>query len=372
LNFDSNTFVIDATNNRVGVGTASPAENIEIAESAAGVVGPVLYLHNTVDNASTGHGAEIRFNLRAAEATARNAAIRAVAESGFGTNPALTFLTSSGSTGEPTERMRITSAGNVGIGTSSPADSSSKLTVSGVSTTLLDASGSLLRFNKSAGTDTAWVSNRSYGWHNGNGLAISTQTADDLKFGTNSTERMRIDSSGRLLVGLGSSVNAGGKLQVSDGVLVTYFTGNDIVFGRNATSYIENAAGTSSTIAVVSNTNGVILNNGATSWSSFSDARLKDVIEPISNALAKVAYINPVIGKYKTDSDGTRRSFLIAQDVQQALPEAVSEQVNEKADGETYLTVSYTDVIPLLVAAIQEQQAIINDLKARIETLESK
>jgi hypothetical protein len=185
-------------------------------------------------------------------------------------------------------------------------------------------------------------------------------------------ERMRIDSSGRLLVGLSSSVNAGGRLQVSDGVLVTYFTGNDIVFGRNATSYIENRAGTSSTIAVVSNTNGVILNNGATSWSSFSDARLKDVIEPITNALAKVAYINPVIGKYKTDSEGTRRSFLIAQDVQKALPEAVSEQVNEKSDGETYLTVSYTDIIPLLVAAIQEQQAIITDLKSRIEALEAK
>jgi hypothetical protein len=249
-------------------------------------------------------------------------------------------------------------SGNVGIGTASPSSR-------------IDARGSNnstnYRFGDSTGANALNIYNNTT-----SGVVDLGTSASAMGFSNAGSERMRIDSSGRLLVGLGSSVNAGGRLQVSDGVLVTYFTGNDIVFGRNATSYIENSAGTSSTIAVVSRTNGVILNNGATSWSSFSDARLKDVIEPISNALAKVAYINPVIGKYKTDSEGTRRSFLIAQDVQQALPEAVSEQVNEKADGETYLTVAYTDVIPLLVAAIQEQQAIITDLKARIETLEAK
>jgi hypothetical protein len=175
--------------------------------------------------------------------------------------------------------------------------------------------------------------------------------------------RQIIDNGGRVLIGLTSSLNSACKLQVSDGTLSTLFSGNDILFTRNQTSYLGNYSGTSANIAVVSNTNGVVLNNGATSWSSFSDARLKDVIEPISNAIEKVAYLNPVIGKYKTDAEGTRRSFLIAQDVQQALPEAVSEQVNEKGDGETYLTVSYTDVIPLLVASIKELKAEIDLLK---------
>lgn len=114
---------------------------------------------------------------------------------------------------------------------------------------------------------------------------------------------------------------------------------------------------------------GVFLAHNATSWSSTSDERRKDIIEPITDAANKVSQLRAVIGKFKTDDEGTRRPFLIAQDVQAVLPEAV--QTQEDKDGE-FLGMSYTDVVPLLVAAIKEQQAIINDLKARIETLEAK
>jgi hypothetical protein len=115
---------------------------------------------------------------------------------------------------------------------------------------------------------------------------------------------------------------------------------------------------------VVAGTNGVYLNNNANSWTSVSDERKKDIIEPITNATSKVSTLRAVIGKYKTDAEGTRRSFLIAQDVQAVLPEAVNE--TEGKEG-LVLGLSYTDVIPLLVAAIKEQQAIIESLKARLD-----
>lgn len=113
--------------------------------------------------------------------------------------------------------ITVDASSNVGVG-ANPADGAARLTVSGTSAVLLDASGSLLRFNKTAGADTGWLSNRSYGWHNGNGLALSTQTADPLRFGTNGAERINIDSSGRVtmpyqpawggsLSGTGSSVS---------------------------------------------------------------------------------------------------------------------------------------------------------------------
>ena len=70
-----------------------------------------------------------------------------------------------------------------------------------------------------------------------------------------------------------------------------------------------------------------------------------------------------MIGKYKKDVQGTRRVFLIAQDVQAVLPEAVNAQNDEIKT----LGLQYTDVIPLLVAAIQEQQVIIESLKARLD-----
>jgi len=111
---------------KVGIGTSSPQYITEIAKSQSGGVGPTLYLHNTVDAPVAGHAAEIRFNLRAEEATTRNAAIQAVAEGTYGTSPALTFLTSSGSSGSATERVRIDSSGNLLVGTTTnPVSSSS-------------------------------------------------------------------------------------------------------------------------------------------------------------------------------------------------------------------------------------------------------
>jgi hypothetical protein len=111
---------------------------------------------------------------------------------------------------------------------------------------------------------------------------------------------------------------------------------------------------------------GVYLGWGNTSWTANSDERNKDIIEPILDAVNKVSSLRAVIGKYKTDNEGTRRSFLIAQDVQKVLPEAVD------ATNPDNLGVQYTEVIPLLVAAIKEQQALIESLTSRLTALEGK
>jgi hypothetical protein len=116
---------------------------------------------------------------------------------------------------------------------------------------------------------------------------------------------------------------------------------------------------------IVNSSAGVYLGSGATAWASASDERLKDIIEPITNGLTKVASLRTVIGKYKTDAEGTRRSFLIAQDVQAVLPEAISTtMVKDDETNTEYLGVSYTDVIPLLVAAIKELKAEFDAYKA--------
>ena len=128
--------------------------------------------------------------------------------------------------------------------------------------------------------------------------------------------------------------------------------------------------------------NGVQLTNGATSWTSWSDERMKDIIEPIEGAIGKVKTLRTVIGKFKTEEEGIRRPFLIAQDVQKVFPEAVTESIlvdevdkediYKKLGKQERLLLSYTDLIPLLTAAIKEQQETIESLKARIEALENK
>jgi hypothetical protein len=86
---------------------------------------------------------------------------------------------------------------------------------------------------------------------------------------------------------------------------------------------------------------------------------LKNIIEPITNAVEKVARLRSVIGTFKADPDQKRRPFLIAQDLQRVLPEAVDESPNEM------LGVQYTEVIPLLVAAINELGKEIEQLLQR-------
>lgn len=105
---------------------------------------------------------------------------------------------------------------------------------------------------------------------------------------------------------------------------------------------------------------GVVLSSGSTAWAANSDERLKHIIEPIEHAAEKLSSMRAVIGRYKQDTEGTRRAFLIAQDVQSVLPEAVDVYDDEIGT----LAVRYTDTIPLLVAAIKELKAEIDALKA--------
>ena len=106
---------------------------------------------------------------------------------------------------------------------------------------------------------------------------------------------------------------------------------------------------------------GVYLTDGANTWASSSDERVKEIIEPITDAANKVSTLRAVIGRYKTDSSDKRRAFLIAQDVESVLPEAVSIADEEKG----LLGLAYSETIPLLVAAIKE-------LNAKVQALESQ
>ena len=168
--------------------------------------------------------------------------------------------------------------------------------------------------------------------------------------GNTKTERARIDASGNLLVGTTSQAN-GCKVSLQYGGTVSWGLGPSS--GSN-TFYVTNNSGT-----------GVYLSTGSTSWAATSDERTKDIIEPITNAAEKVASLRAVIGKYKTDEEGVRRAFLIAQDVQAVLPEAISVQEDELGT----LGVQYTDTIPLLVAAIKELKADLDATKAELAAL---
>jgi hypothetical protein len=127
-------------------------------------------------------------------------------------------------------------------------------------------------------------------------------------------------------------------------------------------SYSSIFSGTNQYFTCVNTSGGVYLNGGsATSWSAVSDETRKVIIEPITGGLDKIATLRTVIGRLKTDDESVRRPYLIAQDVQAVLPEAVSESKDKEG---VVLGLSYTEVIPLLVNAIQELKAEFDAYKA--------
>jgi len=132
-------------------------------------------------------------------------------------------------------------------------------------------------------------------------------------------------------------------------------TGNGVIYTRHTGTaggkyWSTGADGGNNFVVFNQGAVGMYMTDGGTSWTATSDERMKDIIEPITGAVSNIAQLRSVIGKYKTDAEGVRRPFLIAQDVQKVLPEAVIER-----DG--ILGMSYTDVVPLLVAAIKELAA---------------
>jgi hypothetical protein len=249
-------------------------------------------------------------------------------------------------------------AGNVGIGTSSPTV---KLQVNGVissNDTVRVSDGTTVTIMSTAG--------------GGEGI-VGTSSNHTLQFRTNNTERARIDTNGNMVVGVSATnhkllvVDNNDRAQAAAQFSITG-SGYSAYHSLDATAYYigQNSASRELRIYSGSSTTvGVRLTAGNNAWQTYSDERMKDIIEPIENAAQKVSTLRTVIGKYKTDEADTRRVFMIAQDVQAVLPEAVT------TDAEGMLGMAYDHIVPLLVAAIKEQQALIQTLTDRITALET-
>jgi hypothetical protein len=194
----------------VGIGTSSPVTGAQLTVAGSGLA---------VTGQNIAHSAN---SIRIGEEGSGAAQIRCYGPDAS-TNGSLTFVMSR-SDGLNSKDVVIDSSGRLGIGTSP----SELLHVSGGLVRLEDgASGSVIRFYKSS-AQTAFISNRSFGFHDGNGLALQTSTADPIRFAINDSEAVRIDSSKRLLVGT-SSLSANVRAA---------FRGNSFGAGVNSTIYM--------------------------------------------------------------------------------------------------------------------------------------
>ena len=268
--------------------------------------------------------------------------------------------------GTPSEAMRIDSSGRVGIGTTATQQTLT-IDVNDSGTTQASFNGiNIANTNTTANNGSAITFGQTVAGNSNARIGV-IQTArgpsesQEMFFGLlgsgSYSERMRIDSSGRLLVGT-TVAHAANRNAFENGT-----TGQISFRHSSTTAGRHNLVGMNSGSAFVitdsSGLTGVQLAYSGTSWATLSDERHKTDLAPIEEGLSKVGTLRAVTGRLITDSETKSRSFLIAQDVQSVLPQAV-----DTTDPDA-LALSYTDVIPLLVAALKES-------KERIETLETK
>ena len=271
-----------------------------------------------------------------------------------------------------TERMRIDSSGNVGIGNSSPGR---KLHIhdgsgSSAQTIQIDSGGvgllsiqsgttseSRIEFGDSSNDDAGYIY-----YENDN---------DVMKFGINASERMRVNSSGNFMVGQtnGSSGTVG--IVCNANGLLTNCTSNTDASVIN----INNLTGAKNLILFRSDgTNrGSIETNGSTvTYNTTSDYRVKENVVDIDGAIDRVKQLLPKRFNFISHPERTVDGFL-AHEAQTVVPEAVTGTHNEvDDDGNAVMQgIDQSKLVPLLTAALQEAIAKIETLETKVAALEA-
>lgn len=280
---------------------------------------------------------------------------------------------------ENSERMRIDSAGDVGIGTSNPT---AKLHIkTGTSTVTPASSTDLLISDSSSSAIINCVSNvyGTAGMYLGDTSDVDragvyySNYYDRLAFKTNASEKMHIDSTGDVLIGTTSGGTLGSKLRVagriegtsliaSSNASVFYQGGN---FGyptiecrgySNTTSYTQllvrftNLSGTTK--------GSITISGSATTYNTSSDERLKENIRDAGDAGDKIDAIK--IRQFDWIEGGEHQDYgVIAQELLPVAPEAVTEGHTE----DDMMGVDYSKLVPTLIKEIQSLRRRVKELE---------
>lgn len=290
------------------------------------------------------------------------------------------------------ERMRINSAGNVGIGTTTPG---AKLAVLGSAVTSAtsgeadlavgDVNGNHISFQGGTGTSSL----KMIAAYNGNvqstlflnywgGAGIYLTGADAaarVSVGqTDVSEKFNVAGNTKIYGNLGLGFTGTGPLTTTSRLHMNV-AGNSTdwdvrldsegwqgALRMSPDNYLDmtNRAGAGGTIGGT----GFARLNSTGTWTVVSDGRLKCDIEPLQGMLDKAMALRPVNFHFKSDPAGEKQVGFVAQEVEELFPSLVT-------NGEI-LTMDYAGMSTVAIGAIKEQQAIISALQKKIADLEKE
>jgi Chaperone of endosialidase len=336
---------IDSSNN-VGIGTTSPLAKLNLGSG-------IFRLDNGITTANF-------FATMAARYDSSHPFTLMVENNIGGTASEVMGIYSPGGGGYLNPCFPLNAATGVGIGTTSP---SYKLSVNGTAVGSAvwanvnntdTTSGALGGFFGSNGAVNAVMYASSYAGYGTYGMT----TNHPMVFITNNTERMRIDTSGNMLVNTTTNSPDLGRITVA------YSTGVNNGIGFVANSTIGMSACT------FRNPNGqvgaIVTSGSTTTYSTSSDYRLKENVTPMTTGLEKISALKPVYFDWISDKS-TGEGF-IAHELQAVIPQAVTgekDAVNEDGSIKTQ-GVDYSKIVVHLVAALQELSAKVTALEAMI------
>ena len=257
------------------------------------------------------------------------------------TSGTLSILTGSGA---GTTAIAVDASQNVGVGTTSP---NTKLDVvnSGTTSTIIQTRN---------GTVSVYLdANNAYSY-------LNTFTNHPMLFGTNNAERMRVDTSGNLLISSTSMPSGDSKMFV-------YMNAGDGTVWQNTGSTGASAPVSLGFLNSSGTRVGFIAASGTgVAFTSTSDYRLKENIQPMVGALEKVSQLKPCTYKWKS-TGGDGQGF-IAHELQAIVPDCVTgEKDAVDAEGNpSYQGVDTSFLVATLTAAIQELKAELDALKAKV------
>lgn len=297
-----------------------------------------------------------------------------------------------------TERMRITSTGNVGIGTTSPDE-------------LLHIKGGSDRPLVVESTDAfCFISLNDNSTSAQSAVMIGAQ-GDDLRIDAGDSERIRVESNGN--VGIGDStpsykLDVNGTFRTTDDIynnisgtqsaLPGYYkgtygaqiestaTGSTFHIARSGGNCMNigadaTAAGTDVNVVYFRDTGAgstvatevgkIIIDTTSTNYATSSDYRLKENEVDITDGIDRLKELKPYRFNFTRNPSKVVDGFF-AHEVSPVVPESISgekDQVDDEGNP-VYQGIDQSKLVPLLTAALQEAVAKIEALEARVQTLE--